>query len=237
MEKERLMVKVCGMRDAVNIDAVAKLGVDMIGFVFYEKSPRFVSMVDSLAGFLPNYTEVQFRERMNPSDSVITGCLPKRVGVFVNAIPQTIITHVYNYQLDYVQLHGQESGTMIENLRKTIDPDIRPNIKFIKALNVNTVEDIERCKEYEGVVDMFLFDASCDMGGGSGEHFNWDLLQAYAGTTPFLLSGGIGPEDADTIKLLNHPGLVGVDLNSRFEIKSGLKNVELLQEFIQTIRK
>lgn len=237
MEREQLIVKVCGMRDAANIESVAKLGVDMIGLIFCRTSPRYVSMVDSLAGFMPNYTENQLKEMKNPSKSTDTKVAPKRVGVFVDEMPQTIITHVYNYRLDYVQLHGHENRIMIENLRRTIEPDIRRNVKFIKTLHVSTLEDVEEYKDYEGAVDMFLFDTFCRLGGGSGQKFNWDLLKQYSGKTPFLLSGGIGPEDVDNIKNFNHPRFIGVDLNSRFEIKPALKNIDLLQEFIQSLRK
>jgi phosphoribosylanthranilate isomerase len=125
---------------------------------------------------------------------------------------------------------------MIDNLRRTIDPDIRPNIKIIKVLSISSEESLQACKQYGGHVDMFLFDTCCDSYGGSGEQFDWKVLASYDGDTPFLLSGGIGPEDASRIKAFSHPQFAGIDLNSKFETAPALKNVEKLKTFIQEIR-
>ena len=225
------------MREPENIRAVSALGIDMIGFVFWPDSPRFVRMISSQAGIIPDYSV----ERLNkgrgkveaPADEVV---LPKRVGVFVDDMPQSIVTRVFNYDLDYVQLHGEESRVMIENLRRTLEPDIKSGVKIIKALSIGSPEDVSRYKEYEGVVDLFIFDTKCKMVGGSGEQFDWDVLKLYDGQTPFLLSGGIGPDDVERVKSFSHPQFAGVDLNSRFEIEPGLKDVEALRQFIQAIR-
>ena len=232
-----MYIKVCGMREPENIRAVSALGIDMIGFVFWPDSPRFVRMISSQAGIIPDYSV----ERLNkgrgkveaPADEVV---LPKRVGVFVDDMPQSIVTRVFNYDLDYVQLHGEESRGMIENLRRTLEPDIKPGVKIIKALSIGSPEDVSRYKEYEGVVDLFIFDTKCKTVGGSGEQFDWDVLKLYDGQTPFLLSGGIGPDDVERVKSFAHPQFAGVDLNSRFEIEPGLKDVEALRQFIQAIR-
>ena len=232
-----MYIKVCGMREPENIRAVSALGIDMIGFVFWTDSPRFVRMISSQAGIIPDYSV----ERLNkgrgkveaPADEVV---LPKRVGVFVDDMPQSIVTRVFNYDLDYVQLHGEESRVMIENLRRTLEPDIKPGVKIIKALSIGSPEDVSRYKEYEGVVDLFIFDTKCKTVGGSGEQFDWDVLKLYDGQTPFLLSGGIGPDDVERVKSFSHPQFAGVDLNSRFEIEPGLKDVEALRQFIQAIR-
>lgn len=232
-----MYIKVCGMREPENIRAVSALGIDMIGFVFWPGSPRFVRMISSQAGIIPDYSV----ERLNkgrgkveaPADEVV---LPKRVGVFVDDMPQSIVTRVFNYDLDYVQLHGEESRVMIENLRRTLEPDIKPGVKIIKALSIGSPEDVSRYKEYEGVVDLFIFDTKCKTVGGSGEQFDWDVLKLYDGKTPFLLSGGIGPDDVERVKSFSHPQFAGVDLNSRFEIEPGLKDVEALRQFIQAIR-
>ena len=232
-----MYIKVCGMREPENIRAVSALGIDMIGFVFWPDSPRFVRMISSQAGIIPDYSV----ERLNkgrgkveaPADEVV---LPKRVGVFVDDMPQSIVTRVFNYDLDYVQLHGEESRVMIENLRRTLEPDIKPGVKIIKALSIGSPEDVSRYKEYEGVVDLFIFDTKCKTVGGSGEQFDWDVLKLYDGQTPFLLSGGIGPDDVERVKSFSHPQFAGVDLNSRFEIEPGLKDVEALRQFIQAIR-
>lgn len=232
-----MYIKVCGMREPENIRAVSALGIDMIGFVFWPDSPRFVRMISSQAGIIPDYSV----ERLNkgrgkveaPADEVV---LPKRVGVFVDDMPQSIVTRVFNYDLDYVQLHGEERRVMIENLRRTLEPDIKPGVKIIKALSIGSPEDVSRYKEYEGVVDLFIFDTKCKTVGGSGEQFDWDVLKLYDGQTPFLLSGGIGPDDVERVKSFSHPQFAGVDLNSRFEIEPGLKDVEALRQFIQAIR-
>ena len=232
-----MYIKVCGMREPENIRAVSALGIDMIGFVFWPDSPRFVRMISSQAGIIPDYSV----ERLNKgrgkvealADEVV---LPKRVGVFVDDMPQSIVTRVFNYDLDYVQLHGEESRVMIENLRRTLEPDIKSGVKIIKALSIGSPEDVSRYKEYEGVVDLFIFDTKCKTLGGSGEQFDWDVLKLYDGQTPFLLSGGIGPDDVERVKSFSHPQFAGVDLNSRFEIEPGLKDVETLRQFIQAIR-
>ena len=232
-----MYIKVCGMREPENIRAVSALGIDMIGFVFWPDSPRFVRMISSQAGIIPDYSV----ERLNkgrgkveaPADEVV---LPKRVGVFVDDMPQSIVTRVFNYDLDYVQLHGEESRVMIENLRRTLEPDIKSGVKIIKALSIGSPEDVSRYKEYEGVVDLFVFDTKCKTVGGSGEQFDWDVLKLYDGQTPFLLSGGIGPDDVERVKSFSHPQFAGVDLNSRFETEPGLKDVEALRQFIQAIR-
>lgn len=235
------------MRDAENICEVKSLGIDMMGFIFWPKSPRYVQMISSEAGIIPDYSEERLRtvaadresavgDPSHPQPSAPKAHTPERVGVFVDEMPQTIVTHVYNYALDYVQLHGAESRTMIENLRRTLIPDIAPGIRIIKALSVATADDVARYKEYEGVTDLFLFDTKCPTMGGSGERFDWSVLEAYDGTTPFLLSGGIGPHDVERVRTFSHPRFVGVDLNSRFESAPGVKDIDKLKTFINGLR-
>ena len=151
-------------------------------------------------------------------------------------MPQNIITRVYNYGLDCVQLHGDESTVMIDNLRRTIDPDIRSGLKIIKAIHVSGRDDFGKCAEYEGHVDMFLFDTACEERGGSGRQFDWDMLDSYSCHTPFLLSGGIGPEDADRIRMISHPMFAGVDINSRFETAPAVKDAAKVADFIERLR-
>ena len=151
-----MIIKVCGMREPENIRAVASLGIDLMGFIFYPSSSRFVQMISSCAGIIPDYSEERLTEakrvgnKCEEGGSVQDGNLPKRVGVFVDDMPQNIVTRVYNYALDYVQLHGNETVEMIDNLRRTINPDIHPNIKIIKALNISSKESLQACKQYEG---------------------------------------------------------------------------------------
>ena len=212
------------MRDADNIRDISALGVDMIGLIFYPPSPRYVQQFSSGAGIIPDYAPDM-------------GKTPLRVGVFVDDMPQNIVTRVYNYKLDYIQLHGNEPRETLENLRATIDPDINPKIKIIKAISVSSAEDIKKYKEYVGAADLFLFDTKCKTVGGSGEQFDWQVLQAYDGDVPFLLSGGIGPDDVERIKNFHHPKCIGIDLNSKFEIEPALKDVEKLKQFLVKVKK
>ena len=229
-----MIIKVCGMRDAENIREVSELDIDMMGFIFWKDSPRFVRMISSHAGIIPDYSE----ERLNRNSGKVVDDQHriKRVGVFVDDMPQTIVTRIYNYELDYVQLHGEESCIMIDNLRRTLEPDIRIGVKIIKTISVSSVEDIEKTKEYEGCVDLFLFDTKCPTMGGSGDKFDWSVLSAYKGNVPFLLSGGIGMDDVDKIKSFQHPQFAGVDVNSCFETEPGVKDVEKLRLFVEKLR-
>ena len=225
------------MRETENIRQVAALGVDMMGFIFWPESPRFVKMISAQAGIIPDYSEERLRKMRNKTQaSASAENRPKRVGVFVDEMPQSIVTRVYNYELDFVQLHGNESAVMIENLKRTLIPDIAPDIKIIKALSIREKDDVKRWREYEGAADMLLFDTKCKTVGGSGEQFDWSVLEAYDGNIPFLLSGGIGPEDAERVLKFSHSQFAGIDLNSRFEISPAVKDVEKLKTFIQTIR-
>ena len=223
-----MVIKVCGMRDAQNIREVSQLGVDMIGMIFYPKSPRYVEMQSSHAGIIPDYVKEDINIKSAKS--------PARVGVFVDDMVQNIVTRVVNYHLDYVQLHGNEPREMCENLRLTLDPDIRPGIKIIKAISVSDASDIQKYKEYVGAVDLFLFDTKCKTVGGSGQQFDWQVLEQYDGEVPFLLSGGIGPEDASRLHAFHHSKCIGIDLNSRFEIEPGVKDVEKLKGFLNAMQ-
>lgn len=223
-----MKIKVCGMRDAENIREVSALGVDFLGLIFWPKSPRNVEQIHVPVGLLPDN-----------ADEKITNLKSERckyVGVFVDEMPQNIVTRVYNFGLDYVQLHGNESPVMIENLKRTLIPDIAPDIKIIKALSIREKDDVKRWRQYENCVDLFLFDTKCTCVGGSGEQFDWSILNEYDGDIPFLLSGGIGPDDAERVKAFNHPKCIGIDLNSRFEIEPALKDVNKLKCFIDSVR-
>mgnify|MGYP001733116714 FL=1 len=132
------------------------------------------------------------------------------------------------YKLDYLQLHGNESPEDCHTLQKR-------GYSLIKAFPIASKEDFKKTKEYEGRVDYFLFDTRCEGYGGSGKRFDWSILTGYKGETPFLLSGGIRPENAEAIRNFRHPRLAGIDLNSGFEIEPGLKDVDKLKNFIQQI--
>ncbi len=226
-----MKIKVCGMRDPENIREVLSLGIDFIGFIFWKGSPRYVQNIPMHAGIIPD----KANKDINDSAMVKDGA--KRVGVFVDEMPQTVITQVYNYHLDYIQLHGDESPTYIDNLKRTLIPDIAPNIKVIKALSIREADDVKRWRDYKDTADMFLFDTKCASVGGSGRKFDWTVLNVYDGDIPFLLSGGIGPEDADEVKTFSHPMCIGIDLNSKFETSPAIKDTEKLKLFIEKIRK
>ena len=200
-----MKVKVCGMRDAENIRKVEALGINMMGFIFYPKSSRYVS---NRPAYLPQKC--------------------KRVGVFVDATIEDIRLHIVDYSLDIIQLHGHESTDFIRSLRSLCGD----SITIIKAFNIATKEDLEATKPYEGLVDYFLFDTKGKSAGGNGEKFNWNVLSNYKDNTPFLLSGGIGPDDAGRVKVFQHPKCVGIDLNSRFEIEPGIKDITKLKTFL-----
>ena len=203
------MIKVCGMREAENIREVEALGIDMMGFIFWPKSSRCVSQRPD---YLPKHV--------------------KRVGVFVNEDPEQVKRLAADYRLDYIQLHGQESPEQISHLSP-----LTSHLSIIKAFNIATSEDLLQTKPYEGVANLFLFDTKGKSVGGNGEKFDWDVLDAYHGSTPFLLSGGIGPDDAERVNAFHHPKCIGIDLNSRFELSPGLKDVNKLKEFLKFVVK
>ena len=203
------IIKVCGMREAKNIREIEASGVDWMGFIFWPKSSRYVSEVPS---YLP------------------TKC--KRVGVFVDASIGDVMSQTEAFGLDLIQLHGQESPSYITQLR----PHLPAQIQIIKALNIATTSDLEAAKRYEGVVDYLLFDTKGKCVGGNGEKFDWSVLDDYAGSTPFLLSGGIGPDDAERVKAFHHPKCIGIDLNSKFELSPALKDATKLQSFLSSLK-
>lgn len=217
------------MRDADNIRAVAALDIDFLGFIFYPKSPRYTPKAIPEAELIADtattarHDDIEWRK-------------PQRVGVFVDEMPQAIIAHIHNDQLDYVQLHGHELPEMIDHLKRAVISDNHHSLKVIKAFSISKPDDLLQTKAYEGVADLFLFDTPTESYGGSGKKFDWQMLQAYDGHTPFLLSGGIGPEDIDRIHKFEHPQCIGIDLNSRFETAPGIKDVEALRRFTENLR-
>lgn len=199
-----MITKVCGMRDAQNIRDVEALGIDWIGMIFWPKSKRYVAEVPS---YLPEHL--------------------KKVGVFVDSTLDDILQHISDYQLDIIQLHGQESP----DFAKALKPHT-----IIKAFNIEKADDLLQTEKYEGIADYFLFDTKGKMVGGNGQKFDWSVLTAYQGKTPFLLSGGIGPKDAESVRSFHHPRCIGIDLNSRFESEPGFKDINQLKTFINNIK-
>lgn len=224
-----MIIKVCGLRDPENIRAVMGLGADMIGLVFDRRNPRYVSSIPYNVGLLPDYASIQGHD-LNEDGKVA------RVGVFGSDMPQNIITMAYNYKLDYVQLYGKNDEIMINNLRLTLRDEICPGIKFIKAIGIADMEDVGLWRKYKNVADMLLFYPKKQYGDDVDTKFDWSLLDYYDGDIPFIISGGIGPEDVENVLSLTHPCMAGIDINSRFETSPAVKDISLLKPFIESIR-
>jgi phosphoribosylanthranilate isomerase len=202
-----MIIKVCGLRDPQNIRDVSALGIDWTGFIFYHKSPRRFNLMDNGQLTMDN---------------------SKKVFVFVNASMEEMMDAVNTYKPDYLQLHGDESPELCSALRER-------GISLIKAFSVSSEEDIEKTKHYEGFADYFLFDTKCEGYGGSGKQFDWSVLSAYKGDTPFLLSGGINPGSVAAINGFSHPRFAGIDLNSGFETEPGIKDIAKLKFFLHQL--
>lgn len=208
-----MLIKVCGMRDPDNIRAVEALGVDMMGFIFWPHSRRYVG---EKPAYLPQ------------------NC--KRVGVFVDAAPEDILARCGEFGLDIIQLHGHETPASISALREKAAA-LRPGIRIVKSLSIKGAEDLAQTSAYDSVCDAFLFDAKGKLPGGNGLQFDWDVLRQYYGRIPFLLSGGIEPGEGQRIREFIVPGCIGVDLNSRFETAPGLKDPDLLEIFLENLQR
>ena len=207
-----MLIKVCGMRNPANIEKVAGLKPDLMGFIFYPKSKRYIDKIE------PTMINNKLLDKI------------KKTGVFVNALVGEVFLQVDTYQLNYVQLHGNEAPEYCEEIKSM-------NMPVIKAFNLDEAFDFSVLKNYQPFVDYFLFDTKVDnLPGGSGKKFNWGVLEKYKLNTPFLLSGGIGPGDAEKIAEVQHPQLAGVDINSKFETEPAMKDVEKLKTFIEEIR-
>lgn len=199
------------MREPENIREVLELKPDMMGFIFYPKSPRYVEDAAAVG-------KITFPETLI------------KTGVFVNEEPAIVERIIRDAALDAVQLHGNESPAYCSRIKEL-------KCTVFKAFSISEPADFESTKQYEDVVDGFLFDTKTPAYGGSGEKFDWSILDHYTGSTPFLLSGGIGKDDAEAILRMQHPLMAGIDINSKFEISPALKNTKDLQYFIQKIRK
>ncbi len=214
------------MRDARNIHEVSQLGIDWIGLDFIPNSERYVSQIASCAGIIPDYSSLSDLSSDKLSQQKEG---PVLCGVFADDMPQNIVTRVVNFDLDIVQLNGDESSVMIDNLRRTLDPDIHAGIKMMKRLVITKREDIENYKEYAEGVDYFLFDVQDNLK-------DWGILEAYDGKVPFLVSGNIGTEDIEKIKGLSHPLFYGISVNEKFESAPAVKDIALLKDFLEKIK-
>ena len=195
------------MREAVNLGDIANLSPDYLGFIFYEKSPRYVG--DAL--------DAELLRSMPPT--------VRKVGVFVDAPLPQLLDVATRYGLDYVQLHGHESAAYCQEAHQE-------GLRLIKAFSVDANFDFGTLAEYGATCDFFLFDTKGKQPGGNGYAFDWDLLAGYNGPAPFLLSGGLGPENATELLSFTHPYLAGYDFNSQLETAPGLKDVVATRELL-----
>ena len=219
-KKGKRKIKVCGMRNPVNIEAVLDVGVHYMGFIFYESSARHIDEQAELTlrSILP---DLPFLSLQNNT---------KKVGVFVDAPKEYVLDKVEKFELDYVQLHGRESVFYCSALKKE-------GVKIIKAFSVDERFRFTNTDFYQFDCDYFLFDTKGAKRGGNGTQFNWDLLNQYDGKLPFFLSGGIGAADIEAVQDFKHPQLHAIDVNSKFEIEPALKDVDLLKQFVQNFKK
>jgi phosphoribosylanthranilate isomerase len=203
---KKIKLKICGMKYSDNIQEIAALQPDYLGFIFWEKSSRKFDLKE-----LPKL------------DSNI-----KKVGVFVDASIEEIQNKIKTFQLDLIQLHGKESVDYCANLKNE-------NVEIIKAFSINNDFDFSRLKTYENVVDHFLFDTKGKLPGGNGTTFDWQVLENYNLQKPFFLSGGIGLAEINKIQEFLDSDLskycYAIDVNSRFETAPGLKNKNELEKF------
>ncbi|MCY2688030.1 phosphoribosylanthranilate isomerase [Salinimicrobium sp. TH3] len=211
-----LKLKICGMREPENMSRIEALHPDYLGLIFFAGSSRNVS-----------------EEILQVGEKI------KRTGVFVNASKEEILEKVEKYKLSALQLHGEESPAFCKELTTTLSE----GIELIKVFSIKEEFDFDRLRPYEGIVDYFLFDTKGENKGGNGIMFNWEVLKDYPSTTPFFLSGGIGPGDEPAIKELyrsfqkreKESLFYGIDVNSKFETAPAVKDAEALKIFRQRL--
>jgi len=201
-----MKLKVCGMKYIDNIKSIGDLKPDYMGFIFYEKSKR------NFEGIIPE--------------------LPKgikKTGVFVNEYMEIVVSLVEEYKLEAIQLHGDESVEYIQELRIHLSK----KVEIIKVFGIKDNFDFSLLKSYEDEVNYFLFDTKGRERGGNGVKFDWSVLKKYPYSKPFFLSGGIGLKDAQEIQKIKNTGLpiYAVDVNSKFEMKPGFKNIKEVKNF------
>lgn len=201
-----MIIKVCGLNHVKNCLAIDKLKPDLVGMIFYKKSPRYIG------------------------ETVLPKTKTKKVGVFVNSSLGEILAAVEKHNLSYVQLHGNEPIVLAKALQEN-------DVKIIKYFGIDNTIDNLKMAEWKRYSTYFVFDTKSKQYGGLGAKFNWDLLNDYQLNTPFLLAGGITLKDVASIKKINHPAFVGVDINSKFELEPGIKNIEQIKLFIDAIKK
>lgn len=208
-----MKIKVCGNKDLSQLKQLSDLGVDYAGLIFYEQSPRYVL------------------NNMNGKEVKDLNLAIEMAGVFVNASEQEIMKQTEDFGLDIVQLHGDETASFCNR--------ISDHVKVIKVFRIADFDSNVDwlVKEYDEVCDYYLFDkGSAGLYGGTGQKFNWNLLEKSNIGKPFFLSGGIGIDDIEALQKFRHPFFYGVDVNSKFEIAPGIKDMELVKEFVNQLK-
>lgn len=204
-------LKICGMRDAANMREIALLKPDFFGLIFYEKSPRFVSLEQ--ARMLPEFAAIG------------------RVGVFVNETAENVLRIADEAGLSFVQLHGAESPQFCREIKRRA-----PALKVVKAFAVDNDFDGARLQNYETATDFYLFDTKTAAHGGSGKSFDWRILRKLQINKPFFLGGGIAAENAaEAIAACASLPLFALDANSRAEIAPGVKSPEIVEKIIKAL--
>lgn len=198
-----MKLKICGMKFPENIQAVAGLAPDYMGFIFWERSPRFFD------GNMPE--------------------LPKNIkktGVFVDAPVDDVLEKIEKHQLQAVQFHGNEAPEYCRQLATL-------KVEIIKVFSVDVTFDFHQLEPYEEVCDFYLFDTKGKFPGGNGYVFDWEILKKYNSPKPFFLSGGIGLAEVEQVKKIREADLpvYAIDVNSKFETRPGLKSIEKLHIF------
>jgi phosphoribosylanthranilate isomerase len=201
-------IKVCGITEMKQLQQLDGLEVDFAGLIFYKESPRYIG--DKIS-----------KQDLKKADLDI-----KKVGVFVNPEMIDVLDAIDDYGLEVVQLHGDESPEMCE--------DLSSEAEVIKAFRITGDEDIDKLvAPYDAVCDYYLFDTGGlkESFGGTGKQFDWNILSKAKIEKPFFLSGGISPDDAMKIKAFKHPDFFGVDINSMFEKEPGVKDMAKVLQF------
>jgi len=208
-----MKIKVCGMKYPDNISAVAALQPDYMGFIFYPQSPRYAGEIEKYIG---------------ETEKNLEKIAVFKTGVFVNENEGKVKKLIGKCHLDAIQLHGSESPQFCGLFKG--------KVTVIKAFGIDEHFDFATLEPYDGKVDYFLFDTKTSQHGGSGQSFDWSLLDQYKLDIPFFLSGGLSPENIEEVKSIDHPQFYGVDLNSKFEIEPGLKDIDKLKEAFEILR-
>jgi phosphoribosylanthranilate isomerase len=202
-----MQLKVCGIINNETIRELIPLGINRMGFIFYHQSPRYVysKLIEDGLKEIPQHI--------------------KKTGVFVNAEIAEIEKLIETCQLDAIQLHGDESPEFCLHFKTKTE--------VIKTISIKDESSFDTTKLYRDVCDLFLFDTQSDKYGGTGNSFNWQWLEKYTMEKPFFLSGGISLQNFEEIRKINHPKLIGIDVNSKFETRPGIKNIDLIKQLIE----